>query len=84
MSAGDKLRLIPIVPASVSARPADPAGCRALIGQYQAIVERGSTCTVDADCRSIEALPVPGGVCQLPTGPSRGTTPSSQPCGSAG
>ena len=72
LSAGDKLRVIPIVPASVAARPADPAGCRALIGQYQAIVERASTCAVDADCRSIEALPVPGGVCQLPAGPQPG------------
>jgi hypothetical protein len=72
VSAGDKLRVIPIVPASVAARPADSAGCRALIGQYQAIVDRGSTCTVDADCRSIEALPVPGGVCQVPIGAQAG------------
>ncbi len=72
VTAGDKLRVIPIVPASVAARPADPAGCRALIGQHQAIVQRGSTCAVDADCRSIEALPVPGGACHLPTGSQPG------------
>jgi hypothetical protein len=60
-----RLRVAVISPAAVAARPPNPQGCRPLLAEQGRLPGVGGACSVDAECKSAPALPVPGRACVI-------------------
>ena len=61
---GSPIRIAPIDPAAIAARPAPADSCRATYDAYQALVSMRS-CARDGDCQVIPGLAIPGAACSV-------------------
>jgi hypothetical protein len=58
--AGSKIRLGPVDPAAIAARPPSPTGCRTIVDAYHALIASPAACGTNADCVASIGLPIPG------------------------
>jgi len=54
------IRIAPIDPAAIAARPPVANGCRESRDMYRALVDTATSCASDGDCQSLPALTFPG------------------------
>jgi hypothetical protein len=57
---GDRtIRIAPVDPAAIAARPTTADGCRTARAAYEALAQ-STACTSDSDCQALPGLPIPG------------------------